>query len=257
MAIITFVDADGVEQTLDTEQNQATGRPRKDQSYLLGKQIGRLTVLEVFREGPRNKIMCKCLCDCGKTYVIAKGNLLRQWGTEKSCGCALKERQHGMSHSRIYSIYRGIKQRCYTETCSIYSKYGAVGIKMDQEWLGKDGFKNFLQWSMEQGYNDTLTIDRLNPKGDYAPDNCRWATYEEQNTHLSMLRTNRSGIVGVSWSNKESRWIASISINNKAKRIGSFMTKEEAAEARNRFIKESGLPHQLSVIHSDEEEKYA
>ena len=254
---IRFNDIHGVEQSVDEKHEKATGKQLKDQSYLLGKRIGRLTVIDVFREGEKKRIMCKCLCDCGNTYITSKRNLLHQEGTDKSCGCALKEKRHGMSRTRIYSIYRGMKQRCYAETCSIYHKYGAIGIKMAPEWLGPDGFKNFLQWSMNRGYRDDLTIDRINPKGNYTPDNCRWATYEQQNTHLSMLKNNRSGIVGVSWSKKENRWIAMISINNKVRRIGSFMTKEAAAEARNNFIKENGLPHQLAVIPSREDEQDA
>lgn len=159
-----------------------------------------------------------------------------------------KMSKHGMSRTRLYKIYGGIKARCYNPKCVTYKKYGAKGIRVCNEWMGENGFLNFAEWSNENGYNDTLTIDRIDSSGDYSPDNCRWATYEEQNTHLAMLKTNTSGLVGVSWSKKERRWIAMISLNNRAKRIGSFQTKEEAAHARNKFIEENKLPHQKTVL---------
>ena len=156
--------------------------------------------------------------------------------------------KHGMSRTRLYKIYTGIKSRCNTPTCRTYYKYGAKGIRICKEWTGENGFINFAKWALENGYSDSLTIDRIDAEGNYEPSNCRWATYEEQNTHLAMLKSNKSGIVGVSWSKKEKKWLAMISIKNHPVRIGSFKTKEDAAIARNSFIKKNGLPHQLSVV---------
>lgn len=156
--------------------------------------------------------------------------------------------KHGMSRTRLYRTYQGMKRRCYNQNCCIFNKYGGKGIKMCDEWTGPNGFENFAKWALSHGYRDNLTIDRIDATKGYCPENCRWATYEEQNTHLATPKSNTSGIVGVSWSKKENKWLAMISINDHAKRIGSFKTKEEAAEARNIFIKENGLPHQLSVL---------
>lgn len=160
-----------------------------------------------------------------------------------------------MSRTRLYRIYGGIKARCNNPKCAIYYKYGARGVRICEEWSGDYGFINFARWALGSGYADNLTIDRIDAKGNYEPGNCRWATYEEQNTHLSMLKSNKSGIVGVSWSKKEQRWLAMISIKNHPVRIGSFKTKEDAAIARNRYIEKNGLPHQLSVVNFELEEK--
>lgn len=169
-------------------------------------------------------------------------------GSVKSCGCIQNRKRHYQSRTRIYRIYAGMKQRCYNPTCRIYNKYGGRGIKIDPVWLGDNGFTNFYNWSMEHGYAANLTIDRLDPQKGYSPDNCKWATYTEQNTHLAMPKSNTSGVLGVSWSKKEQRWIATVTISNKTKRIGSFRTKEEAAMARNKYIADNELPNMKSII---------
>ena len=75
-----------------------------------------------------------------------------------------------------------MKARCYNKSCCNYKYYGARGIKICDEWLGKDGFNNFLKWSIDNGFKKELSIDRINNNGDYKPNNCRWTTKSIQNT---------------------------------------------------------------------------
>lgn len=58
-------------------------------------------------------------------------------------------------------------------------KHGGRGITICDEW--KDNFEAFYEWSMQNGYENTLTIDRIDPNGNYEPSNCRWTTYAIQN----------------------------------------------------------------------------
>lgn len=92
----------------------------------------------------------------------------------------MSRNQNGLSNTRLYRIHRSMKDRCYKENHKSYKDYGERGIRVCEEWLGKDGFLNFYSWAMNNGYSDDLTIERKNMDGNYEPDNCCWITMEEQ-----------------------------------------------------------------------------
>jgi hypothetical protein len=79
---------------------------------------------------------------------------------------------------RLYNIYKGMKRRCYNKNYEEYHNYGGRGIKICKEWL--DNFQNFYRWSIQNGYQDNLTIDRINVDGNYEPKNCRWVVMKVQ-----------------------------------------------------------------------------
>ena len=155
---------------------------------ILGQRFGRLVVIEK-SEPFRNKdgsIQCagwKCLCDCGN-YVVVRSNSLKMKGT-KSCGCLNKEKpsnnvKHHMSTSKIYSKYKGMLARCNNPQNAHYLYYGGKGIRVCDEWTGKDGFLNFYNWAIVNGYKDELSIERMNIDGNYCPENCKWIPRHEQ-----------------------------------------------------------------------------
>lgn len=80
--------------------------------------------------------------------------------------------------TRIYSIYKGMKDRCRYKTNDNYERYGGRGIRVCEEWLAD--YMNFYNWAINNGYKEGLTLDRIDPNKNYEPDNCRWATYKEQ-----------------------------------------------------------------------------
>lgn len=146
---------------------------------LSGHRFGKLTVIE--RIGTKNNSpYWKCKCDCGNYTNATSANL--KSGNVISCGCQRIEsaQTHGLSKTRIYHIYSGMKSRCFNKNYHAYKHYGGRGITVCDEWLGENGFQNFYEWSMNNGYADNLTIDREDNDKGYSPDNCRWVTQEIQ-----------------------------------------------------------------------------
>ena len=79
-------------------------------------------------------------------------------------------------------------RRCFDKSREQYINYGGRGITVCDEWQGTDGFKNFYKWSMENGYSDNLTIDRIDNDGNYEPSNCRWV---DRKTQARNMRTTK------------------------------------------------------------------
>ena len=88
--------------------------------------------------------------------------------------------KHGYYYAPWYSSYKSMMQRCYLLTHAKYKDYGAKGIVVCKEW---HDINNFAKWVEQSDYKPCLTIDRLNSKGDYTPENCRWATKRQQSNN--------------------------------------------------------------------------
>lgn len=161
-----------------------------------------------------------------------------------------RRQKHGMTNTRIYKEWVSMNSRCYTKSSTAYKKYGAKGVTVCDEW--RHNFLAFYEWAIKNGYADNLTLDRIDSTKGYGPNNCKWATYAEQNSHLAMLKTNTSGYIGISWSKLMHKWVCVISINDKSKRIGYYLTQKDAAEARNKFIDDHGLINHQKVVYTGE-----
>lgn len=155
-----------------------------------GLRRGRLTVIKYVGKNKYGKSLWECKCDCGNTKVIVRDSLIKEKGGTRSCGCLGMEsrrvkipRTHGMTGTRIHRIWKNMKTRCYNGHDKFYYCYGGKGIKICDEW--RNNFVPFYEWSMENGYTDELTIDRINSDGDYEPSNCRWVTMKVQNANSS------------------------------------------------------------------------
>lgn len=154
---------------------------------LSGQRFGRLLV---HCRSPAKAVRVKwaCRCDCGNT-VSVEGQHLRD-GTASSCGCLQKERTslsrktHGLSNTRIYSIWTGMRMRCNSSAHTAYAYYGGRGIGIAPEWENPE---TFYAWAVSHGYEDHLEIDRIDNDRGYSPDNCRWVPHSD---NMKNLRCN-------------------------------------------------------------------
>lgn len=152
---------------------------------LTGQRFGRLTVIK-FIPNEKNGSYWLCRCKCGNEAIINSG--LLKLGHTKSCGCLSREKSktriirqsitHNSSRSRLYRIWKNMKQRCYNPNHNHYKDYGGRNILICDEW--KNDFVAFRDWSMENGYADNLSIDRIDNDGNYTPNNCRWVDKKTQ-----------------------------------------------------------------------------
>lgn len=170
---------------LKSGKTKSCGCLKKDKELnLVGKKFNKLLVVE--KKGKKKgRNVFKCICDCG-TIRELEGREIKN-GRIKSCGCGIKEglskanMTHGMSRTRIYNIWQSMKKRCYNKNCDAYKNYGARGITVCEEW--RNNFSSFHQWAVDNGYSNTLTIERKDVNGNYEPLNCSWATTKEQSVN--------------------------------------------------------------------------
>lgn len=151
----------------------------------IGKRYGLWTVLDDHLVG----FKCLCKCDCGTIRAVCTGDL--EQGKSTNCGCVRREnaRRRGLAkriyspeEGRIRSLLRkrweGMHNRCYDPSNPSYQRYGGRGITVCDEWQ-KD-FETFYQWSLQNGYKEGLTIDRIDNDGPYSPNNCHYTTMKTQ-----------------------------------------------------------------------------
>jgi len=151
---------------------------------LTEQKFGFLKAIEKTKKrASSGSVVWLCLCDCGKYHEVASTSLKN--GQTKSCGCLFLDvakskghakRTHGMTATRIYSIWTNMKGRCYSKTNTKYPTYGGRGIVVCDAW--KDSFESFF---LDMGHPpEGCTLDRIDVNGNYEKSNCRWATQKEQ-----------------------------------------------------------------------------
>ena len=196
----------------------------------------------------REQCLVKCNI-CNKEYETQYGKYIY---TAKGCGdCARKlpkyfaERSEYYTH-RLSTIYSGILQRVYNpKRDEEVRAYQDKNVVVCEEWLNNREI--FYKWAHSAGYSDELTIDRINPNGNYEPSNCRWTTKTVQARNTKVISINNtSGYKGVSFHKVIGKWRARITIDYKEKYLGTFDTALEAAEAYDYYIIQHKLEHTLN-----------
>lgn len=180
---------------------------------LTGLRVGNLTVISFSQRKTlipkkRYKYYWNCQCDCGNIVEVEYCNLFN--GKQVSCGCYKKEQLskkrtiHGLSKHRLMGIYRDMKKRC-----KFNPHYNGRGIIVCEEW--EQSFKSFYSWAIDNGYQDDLTIERINVNDNYCPENCTWITLSQQAKNTT--RTKNITINGVKMCLKD--WCKKLNLNYK------------------------------------------
>lgn len=242
-----------------------------DESWI-GKKFGRLTVEKAFRTRDKNGralIKWTLRCDCGNKVTIAPSKAVN--GVQQSCGCLAHEmigersRKHGESHTRLFYLWVNMRYRCYDPKNKRYANYGGRGIKVCDEW--NNDYATFAKWARENGYRDDLTIDRIDVNGDYTPENCRWATWEEQannktNNHLltidgetkTMTQWAKQYGIGMStiWARVKNGWEPEMAVKTPSGGPGSNQTTFHPELKKKPIERKYHVKHHNVVIDGEE-----
>ena len=175
----------------------------------IGKQFGCYEIISISDNNINNcrkKYVGKCM-ECG--FIIIQNISEFKKISHEYCyhlkydnikKCLLRDY---WGNSRIGIIFNHIIERCYNKNCKDYRFYGKNNIQIFNEWLYNP--KLFEKWSLENGYQDNLTIDRIDETKDYCPENCRWITREENSKWKSTtnyIEVNRILDSGKGWAER-------------------------------------------------------
>ena len=153
-------------------------------------------------------------------------------------------KSHGLSNTRLYKIFHGMHKRCNNPKCEGYQWYGGRGIKVCDKWNRKDGFLSFYAWAMANGYQDNLSIDRIDYDADYSPENCRWVDAQTQANNSrwnTVIEYNGEKHTMADWGR-----IRNISPKNLSNRLNNLgWTIEEALEFKKHIT-----PHKDEVLYT-------
>ena len=183
-----------------------------------GKTYGYLTAIRYSYSDHLQNAVWVCRCKCGNHIETTYKKLRERDRT--SCGCFDSKITHGLTKHRLYRTWRGIINRCLNQKVKSYKYYGGRGIKICDEWLNKnDGFITFYNWSIANGWQEGLTIERKDVNGNYEPDNCCWIPLKEQGGNT---RSNLRGYINgefITLREAYKKYRPNISINTITKRV--------------------------------------
>lgn len=159
-----------------------------------GRKVGLWTVGEQAGNAPGGGAMWRCVCECGTSAAVLGADL--RAGKSLSCGCVGLDRigrlarTHGESGTRVYRIWQNMRKRCQNPNSPDWPDYGGRGISICAEWGDYEAFRD---WTKISGYQEHLSIERLDVDGNYAPNNCIWADAQAQSENRRFVARAPNG----------------------------------------------------------------
>lgn len=178
---------------------------------------------------------------CSAIFTTRADRLHVMTGLCKTCAnkqAGRKRATHGFNNknSRLHVTWANMKRRCLSQRGSEVQKYS--DITLCHEWMC---FQPFMEWSLANGYSDSMTIDRIDTLKGYFPENCRYVDHSVQAANRRITAKNKSGHVGVSFD--RGKWVSKVQWRRKQIHLGRFDKIEDAISARNVYIDQHDLPH--------------
>ena len=138
--------------------------------------------------------------------------------------------KHGITGMSEYKTWWGMIGRCTNPDDPAFKSYGGRGITVCNSW------KQFINFFADMGNRpEGLTLERVNNDGGYSPDNCKWATWSEQNNNRRLRKDNKTGVSGVSWNKRAKKYVAYKKVQGKRIYLGYFVNLGEAAGVLKTF----------------------
>lgn len=226
-------------------KNEEVYMPKIVPDLVLGSFYGDWELLE---EVPRkSEKYYRCKCKCGTIKLVSKSNL--RLSKSVSCGkgeCKKLAITHGMTDSKIYSVWHGIKYRIKNP---IGNNECYKGIQLHPAW---EDFQVFLKWACENGYSEGLTIDRIHSNKNYCPENCRWVTPLVQSQNRSGHKSKENALPKGVYKTKpkgkrqykntgKNPYYTVVIYNGKRNQRSGFKDVESAVQGRIKLISDLGL----------------
>ena len=196
-------------------------------------------------ETAKQKVRCGIYeCPYCKTHFQTRTATVKFGSSTKcrKCSLSLKGITHGDSKARLYNIFNHMISRTTKPNNKNYADYGGRGIKVCDEWLK---YENFKEWALNNGYDDTLTIDRIDNDGNYEPSNCRWTTRLVQARNQKKKKNTSTEYKGVTMRKLTNsvNYEVRIRHNNKCIYLGVYKCRLAAAYAYDDYVTKNNLEH--------------
>lgn len=209
----------------------------------IGEVYGIYTIIGVDREAKGDPKIYKCKCNvCGWTSYFSLYKIQQITScTHTNRNGGYREYKPFWVNKRLKQIFNGMMQRCYNSNDVHYGLYGQKGVKICDDWINNPSL--FEAWSIKNGYDDSLTIDRINSNKDYCPNNCRWISLVDNakyKTTTRLIEVNGEYHTGREWStiigyniNLINRYIKLYGLDDTTEFISRIINNPKLAEKKN------------------------